>query len=129
MSDGKMTMGVKITELRKSKQLTQADLAERMRVTDKAVSKWERDVCCPDVASMPRLAAILGVSVDELLNAGIPSRSQTKVEKVLPLVFKAVSLAMGVAVIVLTRLGDVDVVSALSMLGIGLACLAIESFQ
>ena len=38
-----------------------------MGVTDKAVSKWERDLSCPDVASLPKLAETLGVSVDELM--------------------------------------------------------------
>ena len=39
--------------------MTQLELADRMGVTDKAVSKWERDVSCPDIASMPRLAEVL----------------------------------------------------------------------
>lgn len=38
-----------------------------MGVTDKAVSKWERDICYPDVNSLPKLAEIFGISVDELM--------------------------------------------------------------
>ena len=38
-----------------------------MGVTDKAVSKWERDLSCPDIHSLPNLAAILGISVDDLM--------------------------------------------------------------
>lgn len=38
-----------------------------MSVTDKAVSKWERDLSCPDVNSLPKLAEIFGISVDELM--------------------------------------------------------------
>lgn len=49
--------------------MTQNDLAEKMNVTDKAVSKWERNLSCPDVNSIPKLAETLGVSVEELLNA------------------------------------------------------------
>lgn len=49
--------------------MTQNDLAEKMNVTDKAVSKWERNLSCPDVNSIPKLAKILGISVEELLNA------------------------------------------------------------
>ena len=63
------TMGEMISELRKEKGMTQSDLAEKMNVTDKAVSKWERDLACPDINSISTLAAILGVTTDELLNA------------------------------------------------------------
>ena len=47
------TLGGRIARLRKEKGMTQLELADRMGVTDKAVSKWERDVSCPDIASMP----------------------------------------------------------------------------
>ena len=65
----KQTLGDMIAALRREKQLTQAELAEKMGVTDKAVSKWERNLSCPDVSSIPRLAEILGVGVDELIQA------------------------------------------------------------
>ena len=63
------TLGGRIARLRKEKGMTQLELADRMGVTDKAVSKWERDVSCPDIASMPRLAEVLGTTVDELMQA------------------------------------------------------------
>lgn len=63
----KKTLGMMIAELRKEKGMTQLELAEKMGVTDKAVSKWERDLSCPDINSLPNLAEILGVSVDELM--------------------------------------------------------------
>ena len=47
--------------------MTQLELARQMGVTDKAVSKWERDLSFPDVTSLPKLAEGLGTSVDELL--------------------------------------------------------------
>ena len=62
----KKTLGMMIAELRKEKGMTQLELAEKMGVTDKAVSKWERDLSCPDINSLPNLAEILGVSVDHL---------------------------------------------------------------
>lgn len=40
-----------------------------LNITDKAVSKWERDIACPDTQTIPKLADILGLSVEELLNA------------------------------------------------------------
>lgn len=57
-----------ISTLRKEKQLTQKDLAEQLGVTDKAVSKWERGLNCPDISLLTKLASILGVTPSELLN-------------------------------------------------------------
>lgn len=51
--------------------MTQADLAKKMLVADKAESKWERDLSYPDIASLPKLAEILNVSVDELMQANV----------------------------------------------------------
>ena len=65
----KESFGGMIAALRKEKGMTQLDLATKMGVTDKAVSKWERDLSFPDVASLPLLAEVLGVTVDELLQA------------------------------------------------------------
>ncbi len=56
----KKTLGMMIAELRKERGLTQMELAEKMGVTDKAVSKWERDLSCPDINSLPNLADVLG---------------------------------------------------------------------
>lgn len=61
------TLGSFIRALRKQHQMTQAQLADRVGVTDKAVSKWERDISYPDIALFPRLADILGVTVNDLL--------------------------------------------------------------
>ena len=62
------SFGNMIAALRKAKGWTQLELAEKMGITDKAVSKWERDLSYPDIGSLPRLAEILGVSVEELMN-------------------------------------------------------------
>jgi transcriptional regulator with XRE-family HTH domain len=61
------TLGGRISDYRRAKVITQEELAERLNVSPQAVSKWENDVCCPDIMLLPKLAAILGVSVDTLL--------------------------------------------------------------
>lgn len=66
MDNGKM--GAFISEMRKSQNLTQKELAHKLEVTDKAVSKWERGISCPDVSLLIPLSEALGVSVSELLN-------------------------------------------------------------
>ncbi len=62
------TLGSYIRSLRTRKQMTQAQLAKKLNVTDKAVSKWERDISYPDIAQFPKLADILGLDVNVLLN-------------------------------------------------------------
>ena len=62
------TLGMRIALLRKQKPITQEELAEKMGVSSQAVSKWENDLSCPDIQSLPRLARLLGVTVDELLS-------------------------------------------------------------
>jgi len=65
--ENKETLGKRIAALRKSKGLTQEQLAEKVGVSAQAVSKWENDVSCPDITLLPLLADLFDVSVDELL--------------------------------------------------------------
>lgn len=126
----KKTFGMMIAELRKEHGMTQLELAEKMGVTDKAVSKWERDLSCPDINSLPTLAALLHVSVDELmqLKKG-ESASQKSPREIVNLVIKAVALAMGVAVVVLSVLDSLAIESGMVLLGIGMACTGISLFS
>ena len=62
------TLGERIAQLRKEKGLKQDELAEMLGITPQAVSKWENDQTCPDISLLPKLAEILGVTVDELLS-------------------------------------------------------------
>ena len=61
-------IGKFIAGLRKNKNLTQEALAEKLYVTDRAVSKWERGLSLPDADKMIDLCNILGINVNELLN-------------------------------------------------------------
>ena len=122
----KKTLGAMIAELRKQHGMTQLELAEKMGVTDKAVSKWERDLSCPDINSIPNLAEILGVSVEELMQVKKEANAPvSKVAEIMEIAPKAVTMAMGIAVTALTILDALDVKSAMVMLGIGLACAGI----
>ena len=56
-----------IAERRKKASLTQMQLAEKLGITDKAISKWERGIAMPDTSIMLKLCDILGISVNELL--------------------------------------------------------------
>lgn len=63
-----ITLGTRIAALRKEKGLKQDEIADILGVSGQAVSKWENDQTCPDIALLPKLAEILNVSVDELLS-------------------------------------------------------------
>lgn len=62
-----LKMGELIRETRKEKKLTQKDVADKLGITDRAVSKWERGICAPDLAYIEDLADILGITVAELI--------------------------------------------------------------
>lgn len=124
----KQTFGNTVASLRKEKGLTQLELAEKMGVTDKAVSKWERDLSFPDVNSIPRLAEIFNVSVDELMQVKTDTKENTagsKLSGIVDLALKGVVLAMGIAVVVLSLIDEIEEAAAIRMLGIGLACLSV----
>ena len=67
MEDYKRIIANNISELRKAIPLTQAELAEKLNYSDKAVSKWERGESIPDVIVLKQIADLFGVSVDYLL--------------------------------------------------------------
>ena len=60
-------IGRYISEKRKTLGLTQAELAEKLGMSNKSVSKWERGVCLPDVSVYMELCGILGISLNEFL--------------------------------------------------------------
>ena len=131
------SMGDLINSVRKAKNMTQKELADKLNVTDKAVSKWERGASYPDISTIPKLADILNVSSDELLrfhrqdiSAQAPaSPAGLNINQIISLVLKAVGLAMGVATLVLSILGNVESTAAISMLAIGLVCIGIVQFR
>lgn len=120
------TMGEIISTIRREKGMTQRELADMLKVTDKAVSKWERDVACPDTQTIPKLAGILEISVEELMNAkSVQIAGHKGAGYLIDIILKAIPIAMGIAVTVTSMLGELDIKSGFTMLGIGLAALGI----
>ena len=60
-------IGKLISKIRKEKGMTQKDLADKLNVTDRAVSKWERGLCCPDISLLKDLSSILDISISKLI--------------------------------------------------------------
>lgn len=61
-----MTLGANIANYRKKLGLTQDALAQKLGVTNQAVSKWELDQACPDITLLPKLADLFHITIDEL---------------------------------------------------------------
>lgn len=125
----KQTLGMMISSLRKEKGMTQLELAKIMGVTDKAVSKWERDLSFPDINSIPKLAETFEVSIDDLMQVKAESKenmSKNKADEIVDTVLKGIGIAMGIAVSVLAVLGELETNTAFIMLGIGLASVSIS---
>lgn len=65
-------IGDAIRRLRRERGLTQRALAERLQITDKAVSRWERGIGCPDVSLLEALSRALGADLSALLTGDLP---------------------------------------------------------
>ena len=57
-----------IAELRKKAKYTQQSLAEALGITDKAISKWERGISCPDISLLPKISVLLDADIESLLS-------------------------------------------------------------
>ena len=95
-----------------------------MNITDKAVSKWERNLSCPDVNSIPKLAEILDTTVEELINTQ-SKKENKKIDEIVNIVLIGIGLAMGICIIVTSILKQIDINNAMTMLGLGVSCLSI----
>ena len=95
-----MTIGKRISRLRKEKRLSQEYLAEQLDVSRQAVSKWENDLSSPDTGNLIQLSSLLGVSVEYLATGKEPDHhtgntktdSLVKTLKRLSLVFFLIAL-------------------------------------
>jgi len=72
----KITVGANIARIRRERRMTQAELAERINYSDKAVSKWERGESLPDVLTLLSLARELGTDLNTLGGFTVPAEAQ-----------------------------------------------------
>ncbi len=70
-----------IVELRKKNGFTQQELASKLNITDKAVSKWERGLSYPDITSISTLAKVLGVDSSYLIDLCKKEESENPYQK------------------------------------------------
>lgn len=69
------TLGKRLSALRRERNLTQEAVAQQLGVSNQAVSKWESDLCCPDVLLLPKLADLFQVSLDTLFGRKAPQQA------------------------------------------------------
>ena len=122
-----------ITKLRKEKGLTQLELAKKLNITDKAVSKWDRGRSYPGIASISLLAKPRDTDTSYLRDVCEkeskinPYSKKEDANKLMILIFNAIALAMGISVAVLIILNQIKTKNAILLLGIGLFSLSISS--
>lgn len=121
-----------IVELRKEKGLTQQELASKLNITDKAVSKWERGLSYPDITSISQLAKVLGVDSSYLIDSfksndnNNPYSNKEDVKQLITFICNTIGVAMGISVVVLNILDKIEVQDSITLLGIGLFCISIS---
>ena len=125
----KKTFSDIIVELRKEKGLTQQEIAKKLNITDKAVSKWERGLSYPDITSISKLAKTLDVESSYLIDLckkeENPYQNKEDINNIKNLTLNGISVAMGVSVVVLNILNKINIKDSTTMLGIGLTCISI----
>lgn len=129
------TMGELISKNRKAKNMTQAQLAEKMGVTDKAVSKWERNISCPDIALMSKLAETIGVSIAELVDGekseknGFQEIEKKDIKMIISVVLKCVGMALGIGTFVLNSImHKITTQESITLLTMAVVCLGLHNF-
>lgn len=121
-----------IVELRKKQGLTQQELADKLNITDKAVSKWERGLSYPDITSISSLAKALNVDSSYLIDlckkegSENPFNKKTDINNIGNLILNGIGLAMGVSVTILNILNELTPQDSIIMLGIGLFCISLN---
>ena len=77
----KHSIGKTIATLRKTKGWTQVELAEKLNVSDKAVSKWESETGLPEISQLPTMATLFGVTIDYLMTGKTPEKEIVTISK------------------------------------------------
>ena len=132
------SIGSFLAALRKANGLTQKQLAEKLNVSDKAVSRWERDECAPDLSLIPVLAELYGVTSDEILrgrradpNAQSAPQSEEKSQKRLQYLVSRIQtrykiqsiISVGIAVIGLIAAAILNLIFLRAQAGFLVGCI------
>lgn len=81
-----------IAKLRKEKNMTQKELAEKLHLTDKTISKWEKGLSFPDIATLEPLSELFDVSITELLSGEQDNKKEVNIDEKVLEILKQVEL-------------------------------------
>lgn len=121
-----MDLGTKIAKLRKEQNMTQQELADKLNITDKAVSKWERNISYPDITSISKLSKILKVDSSELIDLckkENPYKQDTN--KLIDTILIAIPFALSIALITLSIIGKISTDEKIGLITIAILSLSI----
>ena len=122
------SMGELISTQRKKKNLTQVQLAQKLGVTDKAVSKWERDLSYPDTAILIKLSEVFDISVSELvrLKVGNPVSAGSGMDfSIFDIILEVIIVDLGVCSALLCGMKVIEESTGLAMLGFAVLCIGV----
>lgn len=125
-----MDLGTKIAKLRKEQNMTQQELANKLNVTDKAVSKWERNISYPDITSISKLAKILNVDSSELIDLckkENPYKQDTN--KLIDTILIVIPLALSIALITLSIIGQITTNDKIGLISIAILSISIYNLR
>lgn len=123
----KKTLGSFMAALRKARGLTQKDLAEQLHVSDKSVSRWERDEGTPDLSLIPVIAEIFDITADELLRGERSSSAEHSEQTAVTATPKGEKQRRRLLAVGLTRYRNQSLLSA-ALLGCGLLAALVGNF-
>lgn len=126
-------IGEKIKQKRKEKNMTQQELAQKLNITDKAVSKWERNLSYPDISIIPLLCEILDMDTNDFLGLkekklDFKNLNKSDFSQMFNLTAKCVGFALGIGVLVLNILKEISTNDSIILLSIAIICFGITSF-
>ena len=124
-------LGNTISKLRKEKNMTQQELAEKLNITDKAVSKWERGLSYPDITSISKLAKILDVDSSYLIDlckkeeSKNPYQNKEEKEKLINFILLIIPFSLSIASLVLSFLNKLEIKDAQTFITLSILCISI----
>ena len=126
-------LGNTISKLRREQNMTQAELAKKLNITDKAVSKWERNLSYPDITSLSKLAQILNVETSYLIDLckkeNNPYQNKTEINNLIDKILIIVPFAITIALIVLNILDNLTTKETLSLITIAILFQSIYNMK
>lgn len=127
-----MDFGTKISKLRKEQNMTQQDLAEKLNITDKAVSKWERNLSYPDITSISKLAEELKVDSKELIELckkDNPYNKKEDINKLIDFILVVIPFGLSIALIVLSIISEMSINDKIGLISVAIFSISIHNLR